>query len=261
MNSKIKYVAREDMRLTKPSVYVVAILLLILTLVISLLTSSLLGYTQMGKNIIALSRDASFLDEINRAASDPDYKPSEKLMRQIDGLMPRVKTSAKIIAVVLSIMAYILAVGYEGYCLNVSRHAASKYSDIFCAFEHFGKVLLIIILQFIFITLWSCLLIFPGIIAVFRYSQSFKVMFDHPEYSALQCITESKRIMRGKKFNYFCLRFSFIGWFILDALLSMFIPVSVLRIFIEPYVGVSSAHFYNLASGWTPPVETPEAEF
>lgn len=38
------------------------------------------------------------------------------------------------------------------------------------------------------------------------------VLMEHPEYSANEAITESRRLMDGKKWNLFCLTFSFIGW-------------------------------------------------
>ena len=38
------------------------------------------------------------------------------------------------------------------------------------------------------------------------------VLMEHPEYSANEAITESRRLMDGRKWNLFCLTFSFIGW-------------------------------------------------
>lgn len=258
--SQLKRVAKEDMRSTKPSVFIVSIIFLILTLVLSFLISNLSGYTQFNKNMTNLMTDTAFQKELTEAATDPNFQPSDRLMRQIDNLVPKVKPLGAVLALVISIMSGVLTAGYEGYCLTVSRHKPSRFSDIFSGFEHFGKVLLIIILQSIFVFLWSLLFIIPGIIALIRYSQSFMVMFDHPEYSALQCIRESKRLMRGHKGTFFVLILSFIGWYILDMFLQILIRVPVLQIYINPYVGITTAHFYNVISGWTPEQEEPIIE-
>lgn len=255
--SQLKRVAKEDMHLTKPGVFIISIIFVILTLVLSFLVANLSGYSQFSKNMTNLMNDASFQKELESAALDPEYQPSERLFRQIDNLIPKVKPLGLTLALIITILSAVLKVGYEGYCLTVSRHEPSRFSDIFSGFEHFGKALLIIILQSVFIFLWSLLFIIPGIVAMLKYSQSFKIMFDHPEYSALQCIRESKRLMRGHKSTYFCLMLSFIGWYFADMLLQLAIRVPILQIYINPYVGITSAHFYNLISGWVPADEVP----
>ena len=77
------------------------------------------------------------------------------------------------------------------------------------------KAIQLYILCMAFIFLWSMLFIIPGIIAAIRYSQSFFILADEPELSALDCIRKSKYMMFGIKGSYFVLQLSFIGWIIL----------------------------------------------
>ena len=90
--------------------------------------------------------------------------------------------------------------------------------DVFLGFERFGKALGLFLYQYLFVFLWTCLFIIPGIIASIRYSQAFFVLADDPDKSVRQCMNESKYMMRGNKMKYFLLELSFLGWAILAAI-------------------------------------------
>ena len=60
------------------------------------------------------------------------------------------------------------------------------------------------------IALWSVLLVVPGIVASYRYSQCWNLKVEHPDWSASRCLAESCRIMEGHKFQRFRLDFSFL---------------------------------------------------
>ena len=105
--------------------------------------------------------------------------------------------------------------GYTLYMMSLFRKRNAETGQIFAGFENFGKTFVLYLLMVIKIILWTLLFIIPGIIAAFRYSQAFLVLVDHPEYTASQCINESKRMMNGNKWKFFCLNLSFIGWYLL----------------------------------------------
>lgn len=137
--------------------------------------------------------------------------------------------------------------GY-GYRLAMLRLSRGEEVTFEMLFEGFSKRSLTLFLAYIIalvrIFLWSSLLIVPGIIAAYSYSQVFFVLVDHPEYSALEAIEESKRIMMGNKWRYFFLTFSFIGW----AFLSVF-TLFIGYFFLTPYMYVSFAKFYDSIKG------------
>ena len=111
-------------------------------------------------------------------------------------------------AMELGLMIYFLA-SFRGH------HVVPR--DIFLGFERFGKALGLFLFQSLFIFLWTCLFIIPGIIASIRYSQAFCVLADDPNKSIRECMNESKYMMRGNKMKYFLLQLSFIGWAILSS--------------------------------------------
>ena len=100
--------------------------------------------------------------------------------------------------------------------------------------------LVLYILQFIYIFLWTLLLIIPGIVKSYSYSMAFYIMNDHPEYTATQCLDESRRMMNGHKLDLFCLHLSFIGWIIVSIL-----TCGIGVLWVDPYMQLSQANFYE----------------
>ena len=105
--------------------------------------------------------------------------------------------------------------GLSIFFLAAFRRQIVRVSDIFLGFERFGKALGLMLFQSLFVTLWSLLLIVPGVIALIRYSQAFFILADDPSKGIRQCMDESKMMMKGNKAKYFCLNLSFIGWWLL----------------------------------------------
>lgn len=163
---------------------------------------------------------------------------------------------------VLSIISSFIGVGYQWYCLNVARNQSPEPLSIFEIFTD-GKLIKVFklwLLLYVKILLWTLLFIVPGFIKSYSYSQSFYVLYDNPDWTASQCIEESKRLMKGNKLELFAFQISFIGWAILS-LIALMIFATVLRIFLPDFVAtvismltlmplytymyVSMANFYN----------------
>jgi uncharacterized membrane protein len=81
-----------------------------------------------------------------------------------------------------------------------------------------GRNIVTGLLVSLFTALWSLLFIIPGIVKYYSYSMTYYVSLDHPEYSSMECIQESERLMQGNKMELFCLDLSFIGWHLLGLL-------------------------------------------
>lgn len=105
--------------------------------------------------------------------------------------------------------------GLTVFFLDLVREKKSDIGQIFSGFGFYFKTLLLYVVMCIFIVLWSLLLIVPGIIAAFRYSQAFYILADDPSKDIMDCLKESKEMMKGNKAKYFCLQLSFIGWYLL----------------------------------------------
>ena len=95
-------------------------------------------------------------------------------------------------------------------------------------------------LMYLFIFLWSLLLVIPGIIKMFSYSMTPYILEEHPELSANDAIDRSRAMMKGHKFDLFWLILSFIGWMIL-----CIFTFGIGYIWLLPYMETSIAGFYE----------------
>jgi uncharacterized membrane protein len=151
--------------------------------------------------------------------------------------LPQITWYAGLVTFAISIMNFMLGIGFMTYCFNVVKKTNPDFGNLFDGFAMFLKFIWLGILMFIFVFLWSLLLIIPGIVAAYRYRQAFYIMIDHPEMSALDCITASKKMMMGHKGELFVMDLSFLGWYLLCA-------VPFVGIWVYPYSGISFATYY-----------------
>ena len=126
-----------------------------------------------------------------------------------------------------ALLAGVFEVGLFRFLIYFVRRREINAAHLFDGFEHIVKALWLSIRMGFFIFLWSLLFIIPGIIAAIRYSQSFIVLADHPEYSAGECMKVSKQYMKQNKGKYVCLILSFLGWALLASVPSLFMPASL----------------------------------
>ena len=130
-----------------------------------------------------------------------------------------------------------------GICLiyvNMTSGIKPSVGDLFKRANTFGKALWLAIITGIFTSLWTCLLIVPGIIKALSYSMGSYVMSEHPEWTARQCLRESRRIMKGNVGKLFVLQLSFIPWYLLCG-----ITFGIAYIYVLPYISATAANFYN----------------
>lgn len=111
-----------------------------------------------------------------------------------------------------------MELGITLYFLATFRKHNVQLTDLFLGFERFGKALGLFLFRSLFVFLWTCLFIIPGIIASIRYSQAFFILADDPSKGIRQCMNESKSMMKGNKAKYFLLELSFIGWALLSTI-------------------------------------------
>ena len=92
----------------------------------------------------------------------------------------------------------------------------------------------------ILITLWSLLLIIPGIIKSLSYAMTPYILEENPELTASEAIHRSRLMMHGHKFDLFWLYLSFLGW----AILCLF-TLGIGYFWLMPYIQTSEAAFYE----------------
>lgn len=208
----------------QPSPILAGLILFALGMLISTLTSYLMG-----------------MDRLATALTDAARFGTEAVEQAYLSFLEHYSVSGFAIALVvaLRIMSYMVSVGFVIFALHVSRDEKAELGNLFDGFGLFFRVLWLGILQGLLIFLWSLLLVVPGIVAAYRYRQALYLLLDHPEKSAWQCLRESSALMSGHKWELFVLDLSFLGWALLSA---MFAPVSI---WLDPYRAITNAGFYN----------------
>lgn len=133
-----------------------------------------------------------------------------------------------------------LQVGISRFSLKLAhKDPNAKFTDLFSGLDVFIKALVMNFIIWICIAIGTILFIIPGIIVGIMFSQANYILAENREKSAIECIKESSRMMKGHKFNYFVLGLSFIGWLIL-----CIISFGIGFLWLVPYLEVTLANFY-----------------
>lgn len=158
--------------------------------------------------------------------------------------------------------------GYARFHLNLAEKKEASFSDLFSQFSRIADGVAMVFVRGFYIFCWTCLFFIPGIIKTYSYAMTPYVLMEHPEYSANEAITESRRLMDGKKWNLFCMTFSFIGWrlicsiqYVVPAVLlytqgtlngvtvlflaGLMGPLNIGYLFLRPYEEAAFAAFYK----------------
>ena len=166
-------------------------------------------------------------------------------------LLSNFRTGGLVLFVVIGIVTPVISAGFMSYCLKINRKQDTDYTDLFEGFLLFIEIILISIIVFVKVILWSLLFIIPGIVAAYKYRQVYYILLDDPEKDAFQCIRESELLMSNNKMELFLLDVSFLGWvmfnWIIMILTSFISPIALplISLFLTPYRGLARAAFYE----------------
>ena len=151
---------------------------------------------------------------------------------------------AAFISIIFTIAQFIVGsavgVGYAKFNLDLVDFYPPSVGTLFSRFRQIGTAVCANLLAGLHVMLFMLLLIVPGIIVAFNYAMVNYVLADNPRLDAREALAESKRIMKGHRFKFFCLNLSFLGWSFLSVL-----TLGVGFIWLVPYVEASHAAFYR----------------
>ena len=120
-------------------------------------------------------------------------------------------------------------------------HQPVQLGDMLRGFQDdFGGTFLFCLMTSLFTFLWSLLFVIPGIVKAYAYSMAYYIKLDHPDYGWNACITASRQLMDGHKWEKFVLDLSFLGWIIVGSLC-----LGVGTLWVTPYMEAANAQFYE----------------
>ena len=221
----VKQHAKEIIRLSRPSLVTAGLIFTLLAVLINFLSLRLTGVAY------------DDMVGIMQASSEGRADAAMALMSRA---MPGPGES--LIDVLLHLSLSVVSVGFSIFTLNTIRQNAPDFGNLLDGFGMMPRLLWLLILEALFIMLWSFLFVIPGIVAAYRYSLAVYIMIDHPELSAMDCIRESKRMTYGYKAQLFKLDLSFILWLLLSSLPVVGYAVQVI---LTPYMETSKVLYYE----------------
>lgn len=221
----VKQHAKEIIRLSRPSLVTAGLIFTLLAVLINFLSLRLTGVAY------------DDMVGIMQASSEGRADAAMALMSRA---MPGPGES--LIDVLLHLALSVVSVGFSIFTLNTIRQNAPDFGNLLDGFGMMPRLLWLLILEALFIMLWSFLFVIPGIVAAYRYSLAVYIMIDHPELSAMDCIRESKRMTYGYKAQLFKLDLSFILWLLLSSLPVVGYAVQVI---LTPYMETSKVLYYE----------------
>lgn len=142
------------------------------------------------------------------------------------------------ILILFQLAIIILSYGYTAYTLHVVRGEASGYGNLLDGFGIAWRAIALTLLIDALVMVASVALLIPGLILSYAYGMATYLQVDHPDWSPIRCMRESRLMMRGHKWDLFVLQLSFLGWQILAS-------IPGVSIFVKPYVSLTETVFYE----------------
>ena len=158
--------------------------------------------------------------------------------------LPIIIIASLFAAVIYFVLGSFIGVGYAKFNLNLLDKKNAAFETLFEYFSYWKTTTIARLLRALYVFLWSLLFIIPGIVAGFSYAMTDYILAEDPELTADEAISQSKSIMMGNKWRFFCLQFSFIGWDILATL-----AFGIGHLWLTPYKQAAYAAFYREVSG------------
>lgn len=196
-------------------------------------------------------------------AAQSEMGDTGALMESIESILQNPVVMATILSILgvsllISLALFIIGgaveLGHNSYYIDLCRSTEPGFDALFGRFRIFLKALGLRLFMALFIILWSMLLFVPGIIATYRYAMAPYIMAQNPEMGIREAVNRSKEMMRGRKWKFFCLELSFIGWAILCAF-----TLGIGTLWLSPYMNAAAAAFYLDASGQGIPLDPQSA--
>ena len=161
----------------------------------------------------------------------------------ITGLLAGIATVVILIVLVAKVFVGNLLKmgGYRFFILN--QTAQPGIGTLLDGFRsgHYVNIVLTMFLRDLFTTLWSLLLVVPGIVKHYEYLMVPYIIAENPAMDYKEAFQISKQMMDGEKIEAFIMDLSFLGWYLLSA-----VTCGLLAIFyVNPYVQASFAEMYT----------------
>lgn len=176
-----------------------------------------------------------------------DYAMTESPLGMFSSILT---TEIMFLGIMLTIVRVILnfvivnpvVVGHSSFFYK-NRYQKTSVGELAFAFnrEDLFPVAKTMFFRDLYITLWSFLLVIPGIIKGYAYRMVPFILSEYPQMATKEALRLSEEMTRGHKLNIFVLDLSFFGWLLLGVF-----TLGISDIFFTtPYMYATEAELYH----------------
>ena len=133
-----------------------------------------------------------------------------------------------------------ISVGYVLFIMAVCDRRIVDFGNLFKGFDNFVQTLVAGLIYSIAGSIGMFFLVVPGIIISMGFGMTFFIMAEQPGISGVDALKTSWNMMKGHKWDYFCLNLRFIGWGLLAIL-----TFGIGMLWLTPYVTTAGMNFYR----------------
>ena len=175
------------------------------------------------------------------------------------------------LALLIGLLTVVFQFGYQNWALDLYRGREPGYGALLDGFSIAGRLVLMEVYIAVYTTLWALAVMLPACLVIiallptmaaflllslalplaaqvvtavvsYRYAMAPYRLMDHPELGPFSAIRGSVAMMRGWKWQLFRLDLTFLGWFVLNLVLSTGVQLPFLWAALQPILqtGVSS---------------------
>ena len=180
----------------------------------------------------------SILKEILTASGSCDESSVEKIIIIVDWIIYVIIINAIVFPYYVCLTTVPLAI------VNNEKITVSKIFAPISKLRYFIEYAVAGVQIYVCTILWSLLLVFPGLIAAYRYRYAHYILATTEDITAGEAIAKSKELTYGNKSQLFVLDLSFIGWLLFSIIISI-ITCGLGLIFALGYYQVVNAIYYK----------------
>ena len=215
---EIKHRARGLMKSSaKPGPFAVALVFAVITAAVTFFFGRIAG----AEAII----DDARVEELSQMAQAGTMPSFAELAEAVEIRQPKSDFFSELLEMALRFVSVMVTAGFGLYALRHVRSQSGEMGNLLDGFGQCFRVIMVYLLQTLFVTLGFMFFIVPGIRLLYGYRLSTYLLWDRPDWTPMQCLRTSRRMMDGNRWKVFTMDMSFLLWIILGS-----IPFSVANV-------------------------------
>ena len=134
--------------------------------------------------------------------------------------------------------------GYLDYNLSMLDKRRPNHGILFGASARWWNILYLRIRMILRIIIGGIFFIIPGIVIYYNYAMAPFLLEERKNISVSEAFHMSKEKMKGHRWDFFCLRMSFLLWKVIGVL-----TLGIAFFWVNPYYALTETVFFNEVSG------------